>query len=256
MRKLLGLILTVSCFLAITLQPQAQSIPLIPKLEPCLPTRSGINPHRIVQGFRIPSGAYAGGFIVGSLYLKLNWYFANIGLIGFVECMPNDIRTYLDLYLAYVQENGLIDDVEFRRLGDFQSLVKVRSDSDDSYAATFLSLAFRYVQVSLDFDWVRQNISKLRLIANKNLLQAQLTNGLVSVRQNIARPPVAYLQDNTEVYRGLSDFAMLLTKIGDTSSFIYANAAKKVANGILEKMYFQTWVLNCPQYSFSFVEFI
>jgi hypothetical protein len=119
------------------------------------------------------------------------------------------------------------------------------SDSDDSYAATFLSLVASYRKVTCDDAWVRANIGKLKDIATKNLVRSQWSNGLVHVFQDVNAYPGAYLEDNAEAYQGLSDFAKMLTALGDSSAIEYSMAARRIAQGIQDKMFFDPWPTEC-----------
>jgi hypothetical protein len=87
----------------------------------------------------------------------------------------------------------------------------VKSDSDDSYAATFLSLASRYVTISGNNSWLQANLQKLKDISYSNLARSMKPSGLTTVFQHSQNTTNAsYLMDNCEGYRGLRDFAQLL----------------------------------------------
>ncbi|MGN6167106.1 MAG: hypothetical protein ACTHQQ_02910, partial [Solirubrobacteraceae bacterium] len=103
-----------------------------------------LDPLRLVREDRIPEGPYRGGFLVAPNG-KLNWYFANLGLRAFIRDMPTDVRTYLDLYIAHLRPDATIQDVIFAG-SDWDHPQLLDSDSDDSYAASFLSLAIAYTR--------------------------------------------------------------------------------------------------------------
>ncbi len=209
-----------------------------------------------VRRAKIPSGPYQAGFLVGEGGAVLNWYFANLGLTGFVEHMPDEVKNYMALYLSMMDRDARIADlyfpvaggvVDYGRYETRPNGVGQLSDSDDSYAATFLSLVARYRQVTCDDAWVRANLPRLKQIAANNLLRSQWPNGLVHVFQDAAAYPGAYLEDNAEVYKGLVDFARLLRALGEAAAADeHEAAARRIAQAIQSRLYFDSWPAACP----------
>lgn len=200
----------------------------------------GIDAVAEIKALRIPAGQYAGAYEIAPDG-KLNWYFAALGLLPIVEALSaadriTYVRDYLDAYLLNLNENLGIDDVNFPAgRADPNWCIRVPSDSDDSYAATFLSLAARYVQVSGDRAWWNANAARLKDIAYRNIVLALKPSGLTSVFQapRSAENSTGYLMDNCEVYRGLRDFAHALRTSGDAVAADYYDAiAANVAAGI------------------------
>jgi hypothetical protein len=232
------------------LTSSVQAISVQNTAESCNPISDPTTLDAILTNLEIPSGPYAGGYLYVNdkrfgegADVVLNWYFTNIGLLAFVDRMPQaKIRAYLDLYIKESKKNGAFTpghDIRFFlkpsgngfspdfSVGDpFQPI-----DSDDAYAATFLSLVNRHYHVTCDRAWIEANRTTLKMIAQKNLLEPQLANGLINVRQ-ASNPKAAYLQDNAENHKGLMDFAALMSAMGDPSSVQYLSAAAKVATGI------------------------
>jgi hypothetical protein len=193
-----------------------------------------------VKALRIPTGPYAGGYEIAPNG-KLNWYFAALGLLPLVQWMSpaeleTHIRAYLDLYLRKLTPSMTIDDVDFPKgRADFNTFTLVPSDSDDSYAATFLSLAARYLRASGNKTWWSLNKRRLKDVAYRNIAVMVKPNGLTSVFQppRSATNSIGYLMDNCEVYRGLRDFAEALRATGDTADANYYDAfAAVIAQGI------------------------
>ena len=187
---------------------------------------------------RIVSGPYAGGYLVAPAGY-LNWYFANLGLVAFVDRVPAEVKAYLALYIAHLRPDFSIEDVSFSNPydpGAGTSATRAQ-DSDDSYAATFLSLAARYVHVTKDRAWLDANRATLEAIADRNLIASQESNGLVHVFQSLAKYPFAYTEDNCEAWHGLHDLAQLLTEIGDPAASRYQGAADAIAIGISKTMF-------------------
>lgn len=182
---------------------------------------------RIVK-LRLTEGPYAGGFRQQANDARLNWYFANLGLLAVCEQRPDLVQPYLDLYLSKVDaRTGTIRDVADLGTGALQ-----RSDSDDSYAATFLSLAMKYRASPDGGRWWGRNRLRLKEIARLVLLDHQKPSGLVPSFANADPRTVAYLMDNCEVYRGLADLSRVLEADRDPDAKSFAEAAGRVSEGI------------------------
>lgn len=201
---------------------------------------SGIDALAEIKALRIPTGPYAGAFEIAPNG-RLNWYFAHLGLLPIVQFLsPADlekfIRGSLDAYLRNLNPNGTIDDVNFPfGRANTASFTKVLSDSDDSYAATFLSLAARYLRAGGNWAWWEANKLRIKDLAYRNLAQTAKRTGLTSVFQasRSQTNSIGYLMDNCEVYRGLRDFAALLRSRGDVADANYYDLlASNAATGM------------------------
>lgn len=222
----------------------------------CVPTppTTGIDVVAEIKSLRIPTGPYAGGYEIAPNG-RLNWYFTQLGLLPIVQFLsPADletyIRSYLDLYLRSITSAFTIDDIDlpFGR-ANTAAFVKVPSDSDDSYAATFLSLAVRYVRASRNWTWWESNKARLKDIAYRNLALTAKTTGLTSVFQapRSQTNSIGYLMDNCEGYRGLRDFASLLRERGEVIEANYYDLlAANAAGGIVARLYSTTHVGFLP----------
>lgn len=202
-------------------------------------TSTAIDAVAQIKALRIASGPYAGGFEIAPNG-RLNWYFTNLGLLPIVQYLSAAdldayIRPYLDLYLRSLNANGSIDDVDFP-LGraDPSTFTRVLSDSDDSYAATLLSLAARYLRASGNGAWWDANKARLKEVAYRNLALAVKANGLTSVFQapRSSTNSIGYLMDNCEAYRGLRDFAAVLRERGDADAAYYDGFATSIGNAV------------------------
>ncbi len=197
-----------------------------------------------LDALKITTGPLAGAYQVGVGSNWLNWYFANLGLFGFIKDRPNEVRSYMDLYIRNVNPaNYTINDVKFN--GDLNAPIHCPADSNDSYASTFLSLAAEYMKVTGDTQWFRNHLPVLKAIAYANLVEPQKTDGMISVFRADYAPPthptycpsftrsnIAYTEDNTENYRGLVDFSDALAALGDADAGYYKQVATSVAAGI------------------------
>lgn len=200
----------------------------------------GINSVAEIKALRIPTGPYAGAYEIAPNGLS-NWYFTNLGLIAIVQYLDGPdldkyIRTYLDLYISKLEPDMSIKDVQFPfGRADTSSINLVLADSDDSYAATTLSLAMRYLRASQNWAWWDKNKARFKDMAYRNIALAVKPNGLTSVFQAPRNQTnnAGYLMDNSEVYRGLTDFAATLKLRGDIADAAYYDSfAKNIATSL------------------------
>lgn len=209
-------------------------------LAPAPPPAGGINSVAEIKALRIPTGPYAGAYEIAPNGLS-NWYFTNLGLISIVQYLDGPdldkyIRVYLDLYISKLEPNMSIKDVQFPfGRADTSNINLVLADSDDSYAATTITLAMRYLRASQNWAWWDKNKTKLKDMAYRNIALAVKPDGLTSVFQAPRNQTnnAGYLMDNSEVYRGLRDFAAVLRERGDAADAAYYDSfAKTIATSI------------------------
>ncbi|OFW41082.1 MAG: hypothetical protein A3J28_15820 [Acidobacteria bacterium RIFCSPLOWO2_12_FULL_60_22] len=150
-------------------------------------------------------------------------------------------------------------------------------DSHDSYAATFLMLAVRYMRHTYDWNWLDEintrfsesNLQTLLNIAQKNITDQIktaawcTTNGfavdypngrntlLVNTFQNGQNPAggsydISFTADNCECYRGLKDFGDLLADIGDPNAASILQHAENIGIAVhgLYDIVRRKWVWN------------
>ena len=167
-----------------------------------------------------------------------------------------EVRQYLNSYIANLERpsNAIrgysIQDVQF--VNPYSPSTSSWSwkpqDSDDSYAATFLSVVARYMDCSKDTAWLKQassfnpnetNLQVLKHIAYNNLVLTtnDSTTGLAHTFQSLEKYPVYFTQDNTEVYKGLIDFVRILKQVGDSDANYYQSFADGVAAGIKNHLF-------------------
>jgi hypothetical protein len=208
----------------------------------CVPDTgvAGIDVVKEIRALRIPTGPYAGGYEMAPNG-RLNWYFTNLGLLPIVQFLNvSDLDTlvkgYLDFYLRCLTPADTIDDINFP-LGrvDPSSFTKIASDSDDAYAATFVSLVVRYVRASQNWAWWEINKARIKSVAYRNLALTAKATGVTSVFQapRSQTNSSGYLMDNCEGYRGLVDLASLLRDRGESVDANYFNLlASNAASGM------------------------
>jgi hypothetical protein len=193
-----------------------------------------------MKALRIPSGPWAGGYLIAPAG-RINWYFTSLGLLPIVQLLnaadrETYIRSYLDLYLRTVHSDATIEDVHFTAgQGTSGAYAMVPSDSDDSYAATLITLANRYLRASQNWSWWDANKAQLKLMAYRNLAVMAKPTGYTSVFQAPRNQTnnIGYLMDNCEAYRGLRDLASLLRDRGEPQeATYYGSFASGIAAGI------------------------
>ena len=217
--------------------PAAQARPR--KKQPPL-----INAPAAIKALRVGSGPLADGYRIAPAG-RLNWYFSNLGLIAIVQYLPLPdldlyVRRYLDLYLSRLQPDLTIQDVLFNDAST-TNITLVASDSDNSYAATLISLAVRYLQASQNWAWWETHKVRLKALAQANIVNLIKANGLARVYQPGNPSPYAdygYMMNNAEDYRGLRDLSALLAQRGESVDAAYFGS---VASGIGQAIVLQLW---------------
>lgn len=198
-------------------------------------TGTAIDPIAEVQKLRLNSGPYEGAYVIAPDGMVM-WYFSHLAVWPLVHHMSGAdldkyVRTYLDCYLSKLKDNKSIDDCD---PSDNYRLIP--SDSDDSYAALFFTIALRYVQASGNTQWLVRNKQTLIEMAENNIVQQIKANNLTSCFQPPRRQTVddtGYIMDNAEVYRGLRDIAAIMSMLGDANQAAYFDAAaERVGAGI------------------------
>jgi len=197
-----------------------------------------------IKALRITTGPLARGYLIAPNG-RLNWYFTNLGLIPIVQYLNTAdldifIRQYLDLYLSRLETDLTIQDVNFND-SSLQNITLVPSDSDNSYIATLVSLAARYLKASENWSWWDANKAKLKSAVDANMVALQKANGLCRVFQPPRVSPYAdygYMMNNAEDYRGLRDFAFILALRGESTNANYYN---NIASTIAQSMMIYLW---------------
>ncbi len=203
-----------------------------------------INAIAAIKALRITTGPLARGYLIAPNG-RLNWYFTNLGLVPIVQYLnatdlDTYIRPYMDLYLSRVQSDYTIEDVNFND-ASLQNITLVPSDSDNSYAATLVSLAARYLRASNHWAWWDANKAKLQAMVDANIAALQKANGLCRVFQLSRVSPVAdygYMMNNAEDYRALRDFAAILALRGEST---LSNHYNNIASSIAQSMVIYLW---------------
>lgn len=178
----------------------------------------------------VQSGPWKGAVKVNRIGY-INWYFANLGLLGFVEELPDVVQAHLDLQVSkfYSSETGTGQadwqalhgtpwdnfyawayDVHPDPDDTFTVGVKRRADSHDSYASTFVFLAVAYARSSAAGEaWFTANLEPIkRAIYYNHLLRLVQVPDTASgywttTFQDRTVYPISYTMDNVEVWAAL-----------------------------------------------------
>lgn len=166
-------------------------------------------------------------------------YFANLGATGWLSDPTKipQVEAWMQWYVNHLNSpdyNGLNGTVYDYSLNGTTETSSVTYDSADSYAATFLSLAEALWNTgdSGAHTFIQTTIGESKFLVIASVIpQLQQPNGLVFSRPDYQ---IEYLMDNTEDYRGLTDFANLATQAwNDTASTAsYTASAAKIQSGI------------------------
>ena len=175
-------------------------------------------------------------------------YFANLAAMALVQSRPAYVRDYLAWYLAHLNRPdrfglpGTVYDYTVDPSG--RERATEGYDSADSYAATFLSLLEAYVESTQDLDFVLTHLEDIALVASV-IPRLQDTDGLVWAT---ASRREKFLMDNAENYRGLCDYAEVLTLVGLADA---AAAARATAEGIKEGVETRLWDSSRGNYAWG-----
>lgn len=205
------------------------------------------------------------GALIAAPSGALTWYFANLGLGFAARHLPlADLETvvlpHLEAYLRNLTPDLIALDVVFPTwAGPMTPTSWTRPardrDSDDSYAATAVSLAARALRRLVAspahrdpaMAWWDAHGATLTAVAQADLVAQIKPNDLTSTfRRDLPVPDfvgsraeasIGYLMDNAEVHRGLVDLAGLLTTVRGLGASAddparFERAAARVGRGI------------------------
>ncbi len=169
---------------------------------------------------------------------KITPYFANLSAIGWVldPTKHADVLQWIQWYINHLNwpdKYGLYGSIYDYTVaspnGPETSLGTM--DSTDSYAGTFLSLAWAAWQTGdSNLQAYLRSIDYQLDVIGGVIVQTMQSDGLTWALPNYQ---IKYLEDNTEAYRGLADLSSLYAAMGEsTKSSYYAAKASMMLNGI------------------------
>ncbi|HEX3551822.1 MAG TPA: hypothetical protein VIA62_01160 [Thermoanaerobaculia bacterium] len=174
---------------------------------------------------------------------KIVPYYSNLGAIGLTKTPAYyaNVKAWMQWYLNHLNWPdkwgiyGTVYDYDVAANGAETSTND--ADSTDSYAATFLSLAWAYYQTgnATAQAYVKTLDYQLDVIGGV-LVQTQQADGLTWAKPDYK---VKYLMDNCEVYKGLSDLASLYQNAfnDSTKASYYSAHASQVLQGIESELW-------------------
>ena len=172
---------------------------------------------------------------------KINPYFSNLAAIGLTKDKKYypQVKSWMQWYinhLNYSDKWGLNCTIyDYGVSGTAESSLN-DADSTDSYAASFLSLAWAFWQTG-DAGaraYIKTLSDQLDCIGGV-LVQTQQSNGLTWAKPDYQ---IQFLMDNTEVYKGMRNAASLFGALQNTNARDWYNAhAVNVSNGITDNLW-------------------
>lgn len=178
---------------------------------------------------------------------QIDPYFSNIGAIGMTKDrnrMPQ-VVAWMKWYIGHLNwpdKWGLYGTTYNYTVSNGVETSTNDADSTDSYAATFLTLAWNAWESgdATARSYIGTISYQLDVIGGV-LIQTQQSDGLTWAKPDYQ---IKYLMDNCEGYRGLRDLASLFNALGDkTKAAYYTNAANAMQNGILAMWLNGTWAV-------------
>lgn len=183
---------------------------------------------------------------------QIDPYFANIAAIGMTKD-PNrmpQVVAWMNWYVNHLNwpdKWGLYGTTYNYTVNNGVETSTNDADSTDSYAATFLTVAWNAWENG-DAN-TRSYISSLSYQLDTIggvLIQTQQSDGLTWAKPDYQ---IKYLMDNCEAYRGLRDLASLFQAMGDSAkSSYYGAAANNMQNGILAMWMDGNWAVYKDYY--------
>ena len=198
------------------------------------------------QWVRSNSVAPNGAILYGSS--QINPYYGNLAAIGLTHDPASyaTVQRWMQWYISHLNStdtwglSGTTYDYDYKNGVETSRL---NADSTDSYAATFLSLAWAFYQTgdATAQSYVKSLASQLDLVASV-LIKTQQSDGLTWSKPDYK---IKYLMDNCEAYRGLRDVALLFQQaLGDSSKAAnYNAAADRMLQGIEGMWTNGTWAV-------------
>lgn len=178
---------------------------------------------------------------------QINPYYANLGAQGALRdpARHTQVEGWMRWYVSHLNLTdkwGVGGTMYDYNIVNGQEVSTGNADSTDSYAATFLSLAYAYYATGdpTAQAYVRSIAGSLDLIGQV-LAKTQQSDGLTWAKPDYQ---IKYLMDNSEVFRGLADAATLFGSMGDTAKQQYYGAlATKCQAGVWNMWLGNTWAV-------------
>lgn len=189
--------------------------------------------------------------------LTMNPYFADFAALAMLddaEKYAENVKAYMDWHFAHLNtaeedfnnlDGTIYDYVITMKDGKIESEVISTPenadsyDTTDSYAATFLTVLYKYLTKTGDSDYIVNNAEDIKRITN--VMFATLQNGLTYAKHNHR---IKYLMDNCEVYEGAIAATELFEEIvlsGKTEYTDMRDDCNKLISTVKESINTKLW---------------
>jgi hypothetical protein len=143
---------------------------------------------------------------------KIEPYFANLACAALIASNGNTyssiVQKWLTWYFSHLNGDGSIYDYYITANGE---ITEKDDDSEDSYAATFLSLCNRFAKVSdANKQFIQSHRADIVNVAGKIASLIDPQSGMTYAKQSYQ---MEYLEDNCEVNQGVKDLLELFQNI-------------------------------------------
>jgi hypothetical protein len=174
---------------------------------------------------------------------QIDPYFANLAAIGWLSDSTKipQVEAWMQWYVGHLNSpdyNGLAGTIYNYDVASGVETSSGAYDSADSYAATFLSLAEALWNTNdAGAQAFIKTITENQFIVIANVITGmQQSDGLVYAKPDYQ---IEFLMDNSEDYRGLSDFANLATQAwaDAATTTLYQASAASVQSGIQNTLF-------------------
>ncbi len=228
--------------------------------EFCLPFASAADVANYITTTQLSNGAVRESLNPGAYDLsgnpvyEVDPYFADLAVRGLLSApavgSSNPLtvaENYFLWYLGNLNTDGTINNfwyyangALYQNPGPPATPTPTTPDSNDSYAATFLSDVWQYYQAggSPSFFQMPGVQSELGLVGNV-LLSCQLSNGLTETFLPGNGPEDSYTEDNSEAYAGFLAMSQIESQVYGNAAAAqnYAAAAGRCQSGIMTNLY-------------------
>lgn len=154
-------------------------------------------------------------------------YYGNLAAIGMTKDPSKiwQIRNWMQWYVQHLNSTdiwGLGATIYDYNVSGTTETSSNNADSTDSYAATFLTLAWQFYKTGdPNAQWYVKSIAAQLDWIGQMLVRTQQSDGLTWSKLDYQ---IKYLMDNCEGYRGLRDAAALFQALGNGSKAAFYNS--------------------------------
>lgn len=170
---------------------------------------------------------------------SINPYFADYAAMAMLErpeLYATNVLYYINWHFDRLNDDGTIYD--YNLVNDTEVSTE-KYDSTDSYAATFLSLLWKFYGKTGNTEVITENAEKIAKVVSA--LEATMDNDLTYAKADYK---IKYTMDNCEVYVGLSDAAKLYGEVlkDEEKAAALTQKAENVAAAIEAKLWNESGV--------------